>query len=46
MEKIFAERISQATSTRIESIDGTSLIFGKLEPIRGNTGDYSEVENK
>ena len=46
MEKILAQRISLATSTRIESINGEFLIFWKLEPIRGNTGDYSQVENK
>ena len=33
-------------STRIESINWDILTFWALEKIRGNTGDYSDVENK
>jgi len=36
----------KSTSTRIISTDNSVLTFGPTELIRGNTGDYFQVENK
>lgn len=46
LQNEFAKRFAAADETIIESFNGDILRFGKVEPIRGNTGDYSEVENK
>jgi aminopeptidase len=46
LEQAFSQAFSQADTVMIESVGGSRLTFGPLEPIRGNTGDYSSVENK
>ncbi len=46
LEKSFSHLISQTQTTQIRSINGSILTFWSLERIRGNTGDYSSVENK
>jgi hypothetical protein len=40
--KLFAE----AHETKLISTDGSELIFGKVDRVLGNTGDYSKVEHK
>lgn len=45
-EKEFSDLTQSAQTTQIESIDGSILTFWPLESIRGNTGDYTWVENK
>ncbi len=46
LEKIVWELNKNATNTRVQSLNGDILSFWPLENIRGNTGDYSKVENK
>lgn len=46
MENAMREKIECTESTRIQSVNGEFLTFWPLEKIRGNTGDYSQVENK
>ena len=46
MENAMREKIGSTEITRIQSVNGEFLTFGPLEKIRGNTGDYSQVENK
>lgn len=47
LEKAFQDTISRdPSSIRIQSVNGDLLTFGPVEKIRGNTGDYSLVENK
>lgn len=46
LEKIFADLVKNAKTTRVQSVNGNILTFWPLENIRGNTGDYTGVENK
>lgn len=46
LQNEFSKRFAEAKTTKIESFNGDVLEFGPVEPIRGNTGDYSDVENK
>ena len=46
LEKAFSDLIVWAEYTSIQSVNGEKLMFWPLENIRGNTGDYSNVENK
>lgn len=46
LQKEFEKRFEVADETKIESFNGDILRFGKVEKSRGNTGDYSLVENK
>lgn len=46
LEKKFAELAETAMTTRIESVNGEFLTFWPIEKIRGNTGDYTGIENK
>lgn len=43
---VFSELFSEAKETRLISADGSELIFGPVDRVLGNTGDYSQVENK
>jgi hypothetical protein len=38
--------MSTSENVTIESRDGSELVFGPVESVRGNTGDYTSVENK
>ncbi len=46
IQNIFAESMKNTKITRIQSVNGNVLEFWLLENIRGNTGDYTECENK
>lgn len=57
LEKAFEDRItannahpiqenSKAGTLTVRSQNGDELIFGHLEPIKGNTGDYSQTDRK
>ncbi len=46
LQNEFEKRFEVAKETKIESFNGDILRFGPVERSRGNTGDYSEVENK
>lgn len=46
LQKEFARRMEVALNTRIQSVNWDILTFWAVEKIRGNTGDYSDVENK
>lgn len=42
----FSELFSEAKETKIISTDDSELIFGKVDKVYGNTGDYSRAEHK
>lgn len=44
--EVFTELFARAKETRIISTDGSELIFGPVDRVLGNTGDYSKAENK
>jgi aminopeptidase len=46
LEKSFSEAMSQAKTTRIQSVNGEFLTYWPLENIRGNTGNYTNLANK
>lgn len=46
LHKSFAKKLENAQKTVIESFNGDKLFFGPVEKCRGNTWDYSDVENK
>jgi hypothetical protein len=46
LEENFANLAKDALQTRVISSDSSELVFGPLERIRGNTGNYAMVENK
>ncbi len=46
LEKAFYHLAEKAETTRVQSVNGDILTFWPLEKIRGNTGDYSQSENK
>ena len=46
LQNEFEKRFSEAKQTKIVSLGGDELVFGPVEPSRGNTGDYSLSENK
>lgn len=43
---VFTTLFAEAKETRIVSIDGSELVFGKVDRVLGNTGDYSEAQHK
>lgn len=45
-EKKFVQLAEKAGNTRVQSVNGGFLTFWPLENIRGNTWDYTGVENK
>lgn len=46
MQNVFTWLMWAARSTRIQSVNGDILTFWPVEKVRGNTGDYSQSENK
>lgn len=46
IQNVFTWLMWVARSTRIQSVNGDILTFWPVEKIRGNTGDYSQSENK
>lgn len=46
LENALGQKMHRAESITLESNMGDKLIFGPVETIRGNTGDYRWVENK
>jgi hypothetical protein len=46
LENQFSKLVADAKETRIQSVNGSELVFSPLENIRGNTGDYTGIENK
>jgi hypothetical protein len=46
IQNIFTWLMWAARSTRIQSVNGDILTFWPVEKVRGNTGDYSQSENK
>ncbi|GAB0174712.1 MAG: hypothetical protein HHAS10_05910 [Candidatus Altimarinota bacterium] len=46
LEQEFSKLSKNANQTKIVSSNGSILTFGALENIRGNTGDYTGIENK
>ncbi len=46
LQNVFQWLSEWVDSTRIQSVNGNILTFWPLEKIRGNTGDYSQSENK
>ena len=46
LHEVIRSLSENTTSTRIISVDNSILTFGPTEGIRGNTWDYSGVENK
>lgn len=46
LERKFTELAESAETTRVQSVNGEFLTFWPVEKIRGNTGDYTGIENK
>ncbi len=46
LQNVFQSYSEWVSSTRIQSVNTDILTFWPLEKIRGNTGDYSQSENK
>jgi aminopeptidase len=46
IQNVFTWLMWAARSTRIQSVNGDILTFWPVEKVRGNTGDYSQSENK
>ncbi len=46
LQNIIGSYTENSENTRVQSVNGDILTFWPLEKIRGNTGDYSAVENK
>lgn len=46
LESRFVELAENAKNTRVQSVNGEFLTFWAVEKIRGNTGDYTGIENK
>jgi hypothetical protein len=44
--EVFTKLFAEADKTRLFSIDGSELVFGKVDRVLGNTGDYSQAEHK
>ncbi|MDD5377250.1 MAG: hypothetical protein PHH16_03985 [Candidatus Gracilibacteria bacterium] len=44
--EVFTKLFAEARETRLVSTDGSELIFGKVDRVLGNTGDYSKAEHK
>lgn len=46
LQDLVGSYVTSAQNTRVQSVNGDIITFWPLEKIRGNTGDYSQVENK
>ncbi|NDK19295.1 hypothetical protein GW819_00460 [Candidatus Gracilibacteria bacterium] len=44
--EVFTKLFAEAKETKLLSTDGSELIFGKVDRVLGNTGDYSQAEHK
>ena len=44
--EVFTDLFAKAKETRLISIDGSELVFGPVDRVLGNTGDYSKMEHK
>ena len=44
--EVFTKLFAEAQETRVISTNGSELIFGKVDRVLGNTGDYSKAEHK
>ncbi|MDD2693920.1 MAG: hypothetical protein PHY14_03225 [Candidatus Gracilibacteria bacterium] len=44
--EVFTDLFAKAKETRLISTDGSKLVFGPVDRVLGNTGDYSKMEHK